>query len=127
MRSCIAGSHARQVLRDGDLLLTVAGRPVTHFAAVEAAISAACSGTEGAYGEAAAPQQEGRASADSLVSLGCGSSEEAAECSAATHFGTGDGGNAGRCPKRRRGVAGAAIDMLPMASDASTLEAVLNR
>ena len=41
VRSCLAGSHARSVLQDGDFLLTVAGRPVSHFQAVEAAL--ACS------------------------------------------------------------------------------------
>ena len=39
MRSCLAGSHARSVLQDGDFLLTVAGRPVSHFQAVEAAVA----------------------------------------------------------------------------------------
>ena len=44
MRSCLAGSHARSVLQDGDFLLTVAGRPVSHFQAVEAALACSTSG-----------------------------------------------------------------------------------
>ena len=39
VRSCLAGSNARSVLRDGDILLTVAGRAVSHFQAVEAAVA----------------------------------------------------------------------------------------
>lgn len=44
MRSCLAASHARSVLQDGDFLLTVAGRAVSHFQAVEAAIAASRTG-----------------------------------------------------------------------------------
>ena len=44
MRSCLAGSHARSVLQDGDFLLTVAGRPVSHFQAVEAALACSAGG-----------------------------------------------------------------------------------
>ncbi|EIE24624.1 DegP-type protease [Coccomyxa subellipsoidea C-169] len=40
VRSCMASSAARAVLLDGDLLLSVAGRPVSHFRAVEAAVAA---------------------------------------------------------------------------------------
>ena len=39
VRSCLAGSNARSVLKDGDILLTVAGRAVSHFQAVEAAVA----------------------------------------------------------------------------------------
>ena len=44
VRSCLAGSHARSVLQDGDFLLTVAGRPVSHFQAVEAALACSAGG-----------------------------------------------------------------------------------
>ena len=44
MRSCLAGSHARGVLQDGDFLLTVAGRAVSHFQAAEAAVAASGTG-----------------------------------------------------------------------------------
>lgn len=39
VRSCLAGSNARSVLKDGDILLTVAGHAVSHFQAVEAAVA----------------------------------------------------------------------------------------
>ena len=39
VRSCLAGSNARRVLKDGDSLLTVAGHAVSHFQAVEAAVA----------------------------------------------------------------------------------------
>ena len=42
MRSCVARSHAAQVLKDGDLLLAVNGQPVTSYGDVET-IVAACS------------------------------------------------------------------------------------
>ena len=42
MRSCVAGSHAAQVLKDGDLVLAVNGQPVTSYGDVET-IVAACS------------------------------------------------------------------------------------
>jgi hypothetical protein len=135
VKSCTAGSHARSVLRDGDILLTVAGRPVTHFAAVEAAVAAASSASAGAA--LAAAQQLQNGSAGDLSGLAQASSGEGNEASAATTFQVGGdvaagadvaaaGGDA-RCAKRRRGVSGAAIDMLPLASDASTLDAILNR
>lgn len=54
MRSCLAASAARAVLKDGDLLLSVAGRPVSHFRAVEAAIAASFSPAPAAT---ATPQQ----------------------------------------------------------------------
>ena len=53
MRSCLAGSHARSVLQDSDFLLTVAGRPVSHFQAVEAAL--ACSAGSQAAASPGAP------------------------------------------------------------------------
>ena len=42
MRSCVARSHASQVLKDGDLVLAVDGQPVTSYGHVET-IVAACS------------------------------------------------------------------------------------
>lgn len=42
MRSCVARSHAAQVLKDGDLVLAVNGQPVTSYGDVET-IVAACS------------------------------------------------------------------------------------
>ena len=60
MRSCLARSQARSVLKDGDFLLAVAGRPVSHFQAVEAAI--ACS----AGAVAASAGMPGVASSDDL-------------------------------------------------------------
>ena len=42
MRSCVAGSHAAQALKDGDLVLAVNGQPVTSYGDVET-IVAACS------------------------------------------------------------------------------------
>ena len=39
VRSCLAGSNARDVLKDGDFLLSVAGRAVSHFQALEAAVA----------------------------------------------------------------------------------------
>lgn len=42
MRSCVARSHAAQVLKDGDLVLAVNGQPVTSYGHVEN-IVAACS------------------------------------------------------------------------------------
>ena len=46
VRSCVAGSHAQQVLRDGDLVLAVAAQPVTSFTAVERIIASYCSGED---------------------------------------------------------------------------------
>lgn len=69
-----------------------------------------------------------------LPDLACASSGSLAAMSEATCFegtpsGTPpEGGGGAHFAKRRRGIAGAAIvDAAPMASDASTLEAVLNR
>ncbi len=42
MRGCVAGSHAAEVLKDGDLVLAVNGQPVTSYGHVEG-IVAACS------------------------------------------------------------------------------------
>ena len=42
MRSCVARSHAAEVLKDGDLVLAVNGQPVTSYGHVET-IVAACS------------------------------------------------------------------------------------
>ena len=42
VRSCVARSHAAQVLKDGDLVLAVNGQPVTSYGHVES-IVAACS------------------------------------------------------------------------------------
>ena len=39
VRSCLAGSNARNVLKDGDFLLSVAGRAMSHFQALEAAVA----------------------------------------------------------------------------------------
>lgn len=61
VRSCVAGSHAREVLRDGDMLLSVAGRPVSHFRAVEAAVAAyrpRAAASPGRYAATAAPHNQ---------------------------------------------------------------------
>ena len=52
MRGCVAGSDAERVLRAGDMLLAVNGRPVTSFVAVQRIIEAA--GIDGAVVEASA-------------------------------------------------------------------------
>ena len=41
VRSCVAGSDAERVLRAGDLLLAVNGRPVTSCSAVQRLVEAA--------------------------------------------------------------------------------------
>ena len=41
VRSCVAGSHASQVLKDGDLVLAVNGQPVTSYRDVESIVAAA--------------------------------------------------------------------------------------
>ena len=140
VKSCIAGSHAREVLQDGDILLTVGGRPVTHFSAVDAAVAAAlaappASSVQSAAGAPAA--RPSKAEVAAALDLACASSGSLAQMSEATCFeaaaaadeGTPPGGGvAARFAKRRRGIAGGAIvDALPTASDASTLEAVLSR
>lgn len=40
MRSCVAQSHAAQVLKDGDLVLAVNGQPVTSYGHVETIVAA---------------------------------------------------------------------------------------
>ena len=86
VKCCAAGSHAREVLRDGDILLLVAGRPVTHFAAVDAAIDAAagCVST-GSAGRAVQQQKSG--STECLNALASSN----AEASEGTHFQVGAG------------------------------------
>ncbi len=64
VRSCVAQSPAAQVLRSGDMLLAVSGRPVTCFQDVERLISetAAAAAANGA-GPGAAALSEGRSTA----------------------------------------------------------------
>lgn len=67
VRSCVAQSHAAQVLRGGDMILAVGGRPVTCFhdverlvtdAAAAALVAAAAAGRGVAAGKAAAVPAE---------------------------------------------------------------------
>ncbi|PNW85316.1 hypothetical protein CHLRE_03g180650v5 [Chlamydomonas reinhardtii] len=63
VRSCVAQSHASKVLRSGDMLLAMSGRPVTCFQDVERLISeaSAAAATAGAAGTgpAAEPTEAG--------------------------------------------------------------------
>lgn len=59
VRSCVAGSHAQQVLHDGDLVLAVAGQPVTSFTALEGIIASYCSPAD--ESSDTGPQQNGDA------------------------------------------------------------------
>jgi hypothetical protein len=125
VRSCLAGSAARAALRDGDLLLSVAGRPVSHFRAVEAAVDASFSPATPAQANPIkiAPSSEMTAggSADrqdstELASEGTVFQIEGAKRGAANSSGAGPF-------KRQRIVSGARLDLTCTASDANTIDA----
>ncbi|KAG2499918.1 hypothetical protein HYH03_002205 [Edaphochlamys debaryana] len=54
VRSCVAQSHASKVLRSGDMLLAMAGRPVTCFQDVERLISSAAAAAAAGAGPSGA-------------------------------------------------------------------------
>ncbi|GAB4820286.1 hypothetical protein N2152v2_007332 [Parachlorella kessleri] len=82
VRSCTANSHAQQVLKDGDMVLAVAGRPVSSYDDVERLIAAyhpppSPTGNEGA-GVAAAAAAAGCAAGANGVAAAAAVQDEAA-------------------------------------------------
>ena len=135
VRSCVAGSAARAALHDGDLLLSVAGRPVSHFVAVEAAVAASFAQSP-ASPAAAAPIKSAvsPAKAAGIAAARADSTDLGETASDGTVFQCLDGGKRAAASsssigaelsfKRRRvAVSGAALDLTCTASDANTLDA----
>lgn len=81
VRSCVAQSPAAQVLRSGDMLLAVAGRPVTCFQDVERLISetAAAAAAAKRAGPGAAAVSEERSAAEQGDASGRGRAREEGE------------------------------------------------
>ena len=121
----MAGSAARAVLLDGDLLLSVAGRPVSHFRAVEAAVAASFPAAQASVKISPSP-------AKSVAAGGADRQDSTELASEGTVFqiGAPKGGKRGAASssaagpaKRQRVVSGARLDLNCTASDANTLDA----
>ena len=134
VRSCVAGSAARAALHDSDLLLSVAGRPVSHFSAVEAAVAA--SFAQSPASPAAAPIKSATSPAKTagIATARADSTDLGETASDGTVFQCLDGGKRAAASsssigaelsfKRQRvAVSGAALDLMCTASDANTLDA----
>ncbi len=120
----MAGSAARAVLLDGDLLLSVAGRPVSHFRAVEAAVAASFPAAQASVKISPSPVAVAAGGADRQ------DSSELASEGTVFQIGAPEGGKRGAASssaagpaKRQRVVSGARLDLNCTASDANTLDA----
>ncbi len=128
----MAGSAARAALHDGDLLLSVASRPVSHFGAVEAAVAASFSQLPSSPAGAPTKSAVSPAKTVGIVAARADSTDLGETASDGTVFHMTSGGKraAASCSteaavssKRQRVVSGAALDLMCTASDANTLDA----
>lgn len=132
VRSCVAGSAARAALHDGDLLLSVAGRPVSHFGAVEAAVAASFCQSPASPAVAPIKSAVSPAKTAGISAARADSTDLGETASDGTVFHITEGGKRAAASsstgaavsfKRQRVVSGAALDLTCTASDANTLDA----
>ncbi|KAL3161156.1 hypothetical protein ABBQ38_009527 [Trebouxia sp. C0009 RCD-2024] len=95
VRSCVAGSHAAQVLKDGDLVLAVNSQPVTSYGHVEsivAACSLAAQLSPHQPGQPPVPDTDSNAASTMLAELQCGkcNNSQPAEGKMEQLYGAGD-------------------------------------
>ena len=95
VRSCVARSHAAQVLKDGDLVLAVNGQPVTSYGHVESIVAACSLAAElppDHPDQPTLPDADCSTASTMLAALSCGKSSipQPAEAKVELRHGTGD-------------------------------------